>query len=242
MTLLKRGSRGAAVNRVQGALGVPTDGIYGPVTENAVRRFQQRNGLTVDGVVGPETWGKLFKPVGGVGPAKPAVSKTGPIEKTIAWERKQLGTTESPANSNRGPQIDVWQREVEMIAQPWCGAFQGAALRRAGVKGLTYRIRYCPFIREDAKLGRNGFIAWLAPAQIKRGDLVLFDWERNGVEDHVGIALEDYRGIGTLRTLEGNTSSDNNGSQSNGGGVYERVRSISLIAGGARPDYGSAKA
>ncbi|MNL16335.1 D-alanyl-D-alanine carboxypeptidase [compost metagenome] len=37
----------------------PIDGVFGPMTQVAVKTFQQQQGITVDGVVGPETWGKL---------------------------------------------------------------------------------------------------------------------------------------------------------------------------------------
>ncbi|MGB9680245.1 MAG: peptidoglycan-binding domain-containing protein [Thermoanaerobacteraceae bacterium] len=33
----------------------PIDGIFGPLTKNAVMRFQRDNGIRVDGIVGPET-------------------------------------------------------------------------------------------------------------------------------------------------------------------------------------------
>ena len=53
--VVKRGDRGTAVRKVQSALGIPADGVFGPQTEQAVRRFQKRKGLTADGVVGPQT-------------------------------------------------------------------------------------------------------------------------------------------------------------------------------------------
>jgi hypothetical protein len=34
---------------------VAADGVFGPITERAVKRFQRSNGLLVDGIVGPQT-------------------------------------------------------------------------------------------------------------------------------------------------------------------------------------------
>jgi peptidoglycan hydrolase-like protein with peptidoglycan-binding domain len=43
------------VRRLQRALGIQADGVFGPQTERAVKRYQRRHGLTADGVVGPVT-------------------------------------------------------------------------------------------------------------------------------------------------------------------------------------------
>jgi peptidoglycan hydrolase-like protein with peptidoglycan-binding domain len=53
--VVKRGDRGDAVRKIQSALGVGADGVFGPVTERAVKRFQRSKGLVVDGIVGPQT-------------------------------------------------------------------------------------------------------------------------------------------------------------------------------------------
>lgn len=42
-------------------VGMP-DGVFGKMTEAAVRRFQKQNGLEADGYVGPKTWKALFRP------------------------------------------------------------------------------------------------------------------------------------------------------------------------------------
>lgn len=65
MELYKRGSRGEAVKQIQKALAgaglkVITDGVYGTITEEAVREFQGKNGLNPDGIVGPATLAKLI--------------------------------------------------------------------------------------------------------------------------------------------------------------------------------------
>jgi Putative peptidoglycan binding domain/N-acetylmuramoyl-L-alanine amidase len=51
------------VELVQRALGITAskvDGIFGPMTEAAVRQFQRENGLVPDGIVGPKTWTVLL--------------------------------------------------------------------------------------------------------------------------------------------------------------------------------------
>src|SRR3954451_6925075 len=63
-SLLRVGSAGPDVVRVQSALGQVPDGVFGPRTDAAVRVFEGRNGLVVDGIVGPHTWGTLFGPHG----------------------------------------------------------------------------------------------------------------------------------------------------------------------------------
>jgi putative chitinase len=61
--LLKLGSTGDDVAKLQAALNLKADGSFGPVTEAAVKKFQTANGLTADGIVGDSTWNKLIKPV-----------------------------------------------------------------------------------------------------------------------------------------------------------------------------------
>jgi Transglycosylase-like domain/Putative peptidoglycan binding domain len=53
--VVKRGDRGDAVRKIQSALGVGADGVFGPMTERAVKSFQRSKGLVVDGIVGPQT-------------------------------------------------------------------------------------------------------------------------------------------------------------------------------------------
>lgn len=55
LVLLKRGSRGKLVKRLQEALDTGADGIFGKGTEAKVRAFQELNHLDVDGIAGPKT-------------------------------------------------------------------------------------------------------------------------------------------------------------------------------------------
>ena len=58
--LLKLGSEGEDVKKLQQKLGVDPIGKFGPKTDAAVKAWQAKNGLTADGIVGNGTWGKMF--------------------------------------------------------------------------------------------------------------------------------------------------------------------------------------
>jgi len=55
LVLLRVGSRGAAVKKLQESLGIGADGIYGNGTKKAVEEYQKANGLDADGMAGPTT-------------------------------------------------------------------------------------------------------------------------------------------------------------------------------------------
>lgn len=59
LVLLRRGTRGSTVKKLQEKLSIDADGKFGPGTEKAVKEYQQASGLKADGLVGPETLDKL---------------------------------------------------------------------------------------------------------------------------------------------------------------------------------------
>lgn len=61
--VVKVGSKGKDVERIQRAVGLPekqVDGIFGKATETAVKAYQKRKGLEDDGQVGAKTWAVMF--------------------------------------------------------------------------------------------------------------------------------------------------------------------------------------
>ena len=65
LVLLKQGTRGDAVKRLQEKLGVGADGQFGSGTEKVLRDYQEKNGFVADGMAGPATLAqmKLFKEI-----------------------------------------------------------------------------------------------------------------------------------------------------------------------------------
>ena len=106
--LLAKGDEGQAVKALQERLRVAgfyygnSTGIYGPITEDAVKRFQRAYGLDVDGIVGAQTLTKL--PPMGVGFGEEA-----PKSMTIAASRRNK---EFLGLGDRGEPVRILQAQL----------------------------------------------------------------------------------------------------------------------------------
>ena len=69
--------------------------------------------------------------------------------------------------------------------------------------------------------------------QAQPGDIAFFQFDTDAQPDHVGIVVKNRGKF--LYCIEGNTSPNSKGSQSNGGGVYRKKRPYSLVMAVARP-------
>ena len=82
--VLKQGSKGEEVKKLQAKLGLAADGVFGAGTATAVKKWQTENGLTADGIVGPATLEKMgitsSTPVANVIKEDVVIPKGGPID------------------------------------------------------------------------------------------------------------------------------------------------------------------
>ncbi len=148
--LLGKGDEGEAVKALQERLRVAgfyygnSTGIYGPITEDAVKRFQRAYGLDVDGVVGAQTLTKL--PPMGVGFGEEA-----PKSMTIAATRRNK---EFLGLGDRGEPVRILQAQLiqagYLKGQPnaYFGPYTADAVKRfqdanylaaSGIAGPTTR-------------------------------------------------------------------------------------------------------
>lgn len=149
------------------------------------------------------------------------------VEDVLRVARAEIGTKENPPRSNR-TKYGEW---YSWNGVPWCAIFVSYCFYMAGNKLPPIQSKkgfaYCPygvdFYRTKREFDRIP----------KAGDIVFFDWEKDGVSDHVGI-VEKVLNNNQVVTIEGNTSYENN---SNGGEVMRRTRDLSTIQGFAHPYY-----
>jgi hypothetical protein len=145
----------------------------------------------------------------------------------------EIGVRESPRNSNRGDQVDLYKSATNLDpkqAWPWCAAFVCFIVRESLTK---CGIKQTATFKRPTTAGAWDFIRWskeqdnststlVSPKakDIQPGDVIVFKFS------HIGIATSNANTMGEFQTCEGNT--DENGSRE-GGGVYSKKRDIASV-------------
>ena len=194
----------------------PPTGWVGETTFNTLRSIVIPQGLpnagqmamdvTAQNLIG-EAWLMFHPPP----PPKPTIRERA-LDGAIRW----IGYKESPAGTNE----TLFGQWYGANFQPWCAMFATYCFEVEAGGSASFargeRYAFVPTLVDDARAGINGLNLTKAPVP---GDLVAYDWQRDGTFDHVGI-FETGTSLGWT-AVEGNTSL---GSNSNGGEVMRRAR------------------
>ncbi len=86
------------------------------------------------------------------------------------------------------------------VSDDWCAAFVMVVGDKLPTKGLIPR--ECGVQRQIALCKNQGI--WLGRVRPQPGDIIFWDWQRNGWADHVGF-IEQIDSQGMVTTIEGNT-------------------------------------
>jgi cell wall-associated NlpC family hydrolase len=120
--------------------------------------------------------------------------------------------------------------------QPWCAIFVSWCYDKAGLVDKVAVQSKKGFASCDAGLKWFAKKNKIVPVgEAKEGDIVFFQFDNDAQPDHVGIVEKNMKRLKALKTIEGNTSPNNKGSQSNGGGVYQKKRSYATVMAVVRP-------
>ena len=216
------------------------------VSGSGVEGFQRQMKIDATGWIGQKTFNALASARVPDGPHKGEMGMDANAANLIA-EAFQIygGQAEPPpsAKATRERALDAaagWLGYVEggnndtifgdwygMNWQPYCAMFCAYVYEVQAGGSPSFerasRYSYVPYIVNDAKAKRYGLSVTSSPIP---GDMVCFDFQWDGVPDHVG--LFESGSASSFKTIEANTSAEgSSGSQSNGGGVYRRSRSSS---------------
>lgn len=149
-------------------------------------------------------------------------------------------------SKNQSPEISkfwdaTWYKEGDENREPWCQSAVSFWIQQADKESIYIQLRVPPRMASviefetwatDPKNGCLTFTWERANSRYipQRGDIVTFHFKTG---THVGVVdsapySKPTTGETYIKTIEGNTSSGNTGSQRDGDGVFERERSRTI--------------
>lgn len=248
----------AEIREVQRYMNVRIDGVYGAITANAIKKWKYRVGFHEKFVnhnltTSESQW--LFgtrtltpqmriraRARAATNPPKPVGERA--MEEMVAWARagyRETGNNYVPQLSKLAADLGL-SISYQKMGWPWCALATGLSGLKVGSQVYKQLFAgmfnaklplYVPQIYAYAQSGLYG-LRVIGASNARPGDLVVFNWD-GGVPDHIG-RLVAKRDSNTIVTVEGNTSPSNSGSQSNGDGVYTRIRYLNTVHGFIREE------
>jgi len=198
------------------------EGVYNAKMAATVALFQSQNldqsarPLSIDGQVGPFTWGALFDSVLAI-----ATSTTKIRQQALTAAISQIGQSEVPPGSNRGPQVNEYLASVglppdwgEANQRAWCAAFVYWCFNKAALKLGTNNPPYRSagvlnvwrnFRKNSPQLTLTKEAALMKPSLITAGAFFIHDYG-SGL-GHTGF-VEEVLGDGRLVSVEGNVAAE----------------------------------
>ena len=134
---------------------------------------------------------------------KSGYSRAAVVSTAAAW----LGCKES--NKSNKPIVDLYNQNMGTkfsYKDAWCAMFVSAVAIKSGTTKIIVRGSYCPTVINTYKNSKTADYKYGAGAKYvpKAGDVIFFDWNRNGVPDHTGLVASVSGN--TVKTIEGNYS------------------------------------
>lgn len=164
--------------------------------------LQRAIGVDDDGIIGQITRSALFS-------------------KLLSIAEGEIGVREV-GYSNTGVRVGQYQATTSLGGSgwPWCAAFVCWVIKQLNIFSERDRPKTAGAFAFETWAKDMGIDCIKNPKTIKKGDIVIYDFS------HIGIAKTDSNNKNYFLCIEGNT--DDGGSR-DGGGVYEKNRSIKSV-------------
>ena len=191
------GASGYEIYRATGSTASYTN--VGTASSGAFNDYNVANGMTYFYKV------RAYKNVNGInvygGFSSVGYSRSAVVSAAVEW----LGCKES--NKSNKPIVDLYNKNMGTnfsYTTPWCAIFVSAVAIKTKTTSIIVRGSYCPSVINVYKKSKIKNYSYGAGANYvpKPGDVIYFDWNRNGIPDHTGL-VATVSGK-TIKTIEGN--------------------------------------